>query len=122
MRSMARVIAIACCLALPVTSCIAPVTHHGMRVDADLPAEICVTCHDGAAKHTSHPIFNDYPPPGKETEYASAAEVQAKGIRLVRGQVVCISCHDLRKPGPQHLVISSEKDELCFCCHIKMGR
>lgn len=122
MKTIIRVIVIACCMVLPMSSFGEPVEHHGMTVNADSPAEVCVTCHDGSLEHTSHPIFKYYPPPGKESEYASAAEVQAKGIKLVRGQVVCISCHDLRKPGPQHLVISSAKSELCLICHIKMGQ
>jgi len=111
-----------CSMAFPMSLFGESVDHHGTVVDSDSPAETCINCHDGSLEHTSHPIFKHYPPPGKEKEYASAAEVQAKGIRLVRGQVVCISCHDLRKPEPQHLVISSAKSELCLICHIKMGR
>jgi predicted CXXCH cytochrome family protein len=111
-----------------------PVEHHGMTVEANSPAQACISCHDGSVSHvvsfctvvcdfsTSHSILKNYPPRSKPSEYASASEVQARGIKLVQGQVVCISCHDLRKPGPKHLVMSNEGSALCLTCHIKMGR
>jgi doubled CXXCH motif protein len=120
MKTMIRIIVLAYCMAIPMPSFGEPAEHHGMTIDVDSP-EICANCHD-AGEHSSHPIFKSYPPRGKEREYASAAELQAKGIKLVRGQVVCTSCHDLRNPGPHHLVKSSAKSELCLICHIKMGR
>jgi len=122
----------ACWMVLPLSSFGEPVEHYGMMVDSDSSSENCISCHDGSVAHivsfcrvtcdfsTSHSILKSYPPRGKAREYAGAAEVQAKGIRLVQGKVACLSCHDLRKPGPQHLVMSNVGSALCLTCHIKI--
>jgi len=134
MKTMIWITVIVCCATIPVLSIAKPVEHHGMTVEADSPPKICLSCHDGSIAHiisyctvmcdfsTSHSILKHYPPRGREREYASAAAVNARGIVLVDGQVVCISCHDLRQPGPNHLVMSNEKSRLCLSCHIKMDR
>lgn len=134
MRYLTTVLAIVFWMALSVPSFGEPVEHHGAKVDADSTSESCISCHDGSVANaasfcrvtcdfsSSHSILKAYPPRGKASEYASAAEVQAKGIKLIQGKVACISCHDLRKPDPLHLVMTNAKSALCLSCHIKMGR
>lgn len=108
------------------------VSHHSLTVEADGSASECLGCHDGAAATTvsscavqcgsksSHSILKDYPPRGKESEYAPAASLAAKGIRLVDGKVTCISCHNLNNPDKHHLVMDDTGSKLCFACHVKM--
>jgi len=108
------------------------ISHHSFTTEANGPAYDCISCHDGSLAHivsyctvmcnfsTSHSIFKRYPPPGKEREYAPAASLAAAGIKLEKGQVTCISCHDLKNPGENHLVRLRGEKNLCRVCHIKM--
>ena len=108
------------------------VQHHGLMVEADDTLTYCVSCHDGSVASnasfctvqcsatTPHPVQKHYPPLGKEKLYAPTGLVQAKGIKLPEGKVTCISCHNLRNPGKNHLVIDNRGSRLCLTCHIRM--
>lgn len=103
------------------------VEHHGKIVDEEGTARSCLSCHDGSlagnitvctvqCEITSHPIMKRYPPSGKGADYASLAEVTAKGVRIVNGMVTCISCHDLKKQVKNHVVLD-EDGRHCTICH-----
>jgi len=106
------------------------VSHHTATVEANGRADECISCHDGkTAKHvsfctvkcdysSSHAVLKKYPPAGKADKFAPAAVLQAKGIQLENGKVTCISCHDLRKTGRNHLVMDNKQSRLCFACHV----
>ena len=107
------------------------VAHHGNTVDADGIAESCLSCHDGTIAanvsvctvkcdfSTPHAIMKRYPPLGrKASSYASVAQVTAKGVRIVNGNITCVSCHNLKNEARYHLV-RDEKGKLCVICHIK---
>jgi predicted CXXCH cytochrome family protein len=107
------------------------VAHHGNTVDAEGIAESCISCHDGSIAgnvsfctvkcdfSTPHAIMKRYPPMGKKASFfASAAEVTAKGVRIVNGKVTCVSCHNLKNAARYHLV-QDERGRLCVICHIK---
>jgi predicted CXXCH cytochrome family protein len=105
------------------------VSHHTTTVEANGRAAVCISCHDGkTAKHVSfcaakcdyagsHAVMKDYPPAGRADKFAPATVLQAKGINLEDGKVTCISCHDLRKTGRYHLVMSNKQSRLCLACH-----
>jgi predicted CXXCH cytochrome family protein len=107
------------------------VEHHGQSVEAEGAARDCLSCHDGSRASnvaictvqcnfkTSHSILRPYPPKGKESQYASVADLAAKGIKLVDGKVTCISCHKLSSPAKKHL-IRDEQGRMCTICHITM--
>jgi hypothetical protein len=107
------------------------IEHHGIRVEAEAKAEGCLSCHDGSVGHfvssctvkcdfsTSHSILKHYPPRGRERDYAPGAAILAKGIRLENGKVTCLSCHNLRNPKKNHMVVDVSKTDLCKICHIK---
>jgi predicted CXXCH cytochrome family protein len=106
------------------------VQHHGGMVDADGTASQCLSCHDGLISHNvsfctvrcsvtgSHSIEKNYPPPGKEASFAPVASVKAKGIKLINSKVTCISCHNLRNPAKNHLVMDNQGSKLCLACHL----
>lgn len=105
------------------------IEHHGVMADSESSAYECLSCHDGQiAKqiHTTdklgrylctHPINRDYPPADKRTEYLPLETVTAAGIKLLQGQITCISCHNLKNPEKPHLVEPLDKSDLCFNCH-----
>lgn len=107
------------------------ISHHGVTAEADGAARDCLTCHDGTVGHnvvfckvkcdfkSPHSILRNYPPRGKEREYASTASIQAEGIKLENGKVTCISCHNLRDGGRNHLVKARRGGGICSICHIK---
>lgn len=94
-----------------------------------LTMQECLECHEASARPVSiclddhclytknHSLMHTYPPPGRETEYASKAEIEQAGCVLEGGKVTCLSCHDLTKPPP-HLI--REGDELCYICHLAL--
>ncbi|RNC72797.1 MAG: cytochrome C [Desulfuromonadales bacterium] len=107
------------------------VFHHGLSVNPRGDFEDCVACHDGliakdvpyctqnCSFKTAHSLQRPYPPPGQESSYQPPAVLRAEGVELVRGTVVCISCHNLRNPAPHHLVVDIDGSRLCYVCHIK---
>lgn len=111
------------------TNAVETVDHHGQNVLAD-DSRLCISCHDGAVGPyvrfcivkcditKGHVVFRSYPPPGKEREFQPAAVAKTRGIIFERGQVTCISCHDIRKARPKHLVTDNWKSSLCLSCHI----
>jgi predicted CXXCH cytochrome family protein len=128
-----------CRVALTVLSLTVPIpvraeviSHHTAMVEANGPAHLCISCHDGtSAKHVSfctvkcefsgsHALLKNYPPARKANAYAPAAVLQAKGLKLENGKVTCISCHDLRKPSRYHLVLENTESRLCLVCHVTM--
>lgn len=117
---------------LPMQASAERIDHDGVKVEADGPVRDCLSCHDGALADavsscsvrcdfsTGHSLMKDYPPRGKEALYSPAAVVTAKGIKLVNGKVTCISCHNLRNPSRNHLVMDNTGSKLCLTCHIRM--
>ena len=107
------------------------VDHHGLKADSEASLEICVSCHDGSvsnnvpfcsakcAFNTPHAVLKNYPPVGERKKYAPTSVILSKGIRLVNGQITCISCHDLNNPAKYHLVVENQNSRLCLICHIK---
>ncbi len=107
------------------------VQHHGIKADANGTLAHCISCHDGSVAHyvsfctvqcsaaTSHSVLKHYPPRGRESDFASAATVKAKGIKLPGGNVTCISCHNIRVPAKNHLAIDNRGSGLCLACHIR---
>jgi len=105
------------------------IEHHGVRADSEGSAYECLSCHDGvlaAQIHMStktgnylctHPVNRDYPPPRKQADYLPLEEVTAAGIKLLQGQISCISCHNLKNPEKLHLVVPLDNSNLCFNCH-----
>lgn len=92
-----------------------------------LTMQECLSCHSEGSTHpvaiclddhclytNDHSMMHRYPPPGKETDYAPAAEVLAAGCVLEDGKITCLSCHDLTQPAP-HLI--RDGDQLCGICH-----
>ncbi len=119
------------CLAWSMPVFAEQVSHHGTTAEVNGKAVICISCHDGSLAHvvsyctvkcdfsTSHAILKRYPPPGKERDYAPAGVLAAEGIKLERDQVTCISCHDLKNPGENHLVRAKSGKNLCRICHVR---
>lgn len=107
------------------------ILHHGETVEAQGGVEECVVCHDGliapradfclanCSFHSSHAVDRPYPSTRRGAGYASVETLQAAGIRLVGGRVVCISCHDLSRDQPYHLAVANNGSQLCLTCHIK---
>lgn len=107
------------------------VRHHGISVEADGTLVQCVSCHDGSAAHnvsfctsqcsaaTSHSVLKNYPPAGRQASFAPLAVVKSKGIKFDQGRVTCISCHNLRNPSKNHLVMENRGSSLCLTCHIR---
>jgi hypothetical protein len=104
--------------------------HHEILVESEGNANDCLSCHDGltapAAKISvkignffcGHPINRDYPPDKKSEFYLPIEQVTNAGIKLLNGQVTCISCHNLKNPEKYHLTVPIDKSYLCFTCHI----
>jgi len=132
MKPILYFLVIACCILSPLCAFAEQIAHHGVTADADAAANECISCHDGSLSHivafcrvlcdfsTPHSILKRYPPPGKQREYASAATVASKGIKLQNGLVTCISCHNLRNPAKNHLVVDNTNSKLCLICHLAM--
>jgi len=120
------------CLPAPSRLRAEQIKHHELMVDADSPAKGCLACHDGAtAKYVStckvrcdltegHSLLRRYPPKGKKDQFLPVSAIKAKGIKLEKRRVTCISCHDLRNPAPRHLVMSNNNSKLCLSCHVRM--
>lgn len=105
------------------------VEHHGQTVECEMTAEECLACHDGIVAPDihicrtrcvkDHPIYVNYPPARKTTGYAPVAMVEAAGIKLVNGQVTCISCHNLKNQDKYHPTVDFRYSKICFACHLK---
>ena len=61
--------------------------------------------------------MENYPPAGKEDDFADVAAVKQAGSVLEDGRVSCLTCHDLTKPPP-HLIREGYK--VCLICHISL--
>jgi predicted CXXCH cytochrome family protein len=111
--------------------------------ELDSATLLCLSCHDGvtatdvyssshatqwigqlgssqlgAGPLSSHPIGNQYPL--ADAKYHGVASVQADGrIKLPRGRLQCISCHDPHNTErhPAMLVKSNNRSALCLACH-----
>ena len=106
------------------------VPHHQFLVKLDEPRK-CLTCHDGVISpnispcttdcainpSASHPVFKQYPPAGKESEFHPRAQVEAAGLNLQNNEVTCISCHNLMIKEKHHLIIGEARSRLCMTCH-----
>lgn len=102
--------------------------HHGVRADAEGNAFECLSCHDGLIASQvhmntklgnyfcNHPVNRDYPPP-ENSDYLPLESVTGAGIRLLHGQITCISCHNLKNSEKYHLVVPLDNSNLCFNCH-----
>jgi len=106
--------------------CAMKVMHFGERVTHVVATE-CLSCHgpDQGAKvvcsdgvTASHPVYLDYPPAGKEKSFHGAEEIEAAGLRLEKGQISCISCHDLQSTNEKYLAVDNRGSRLCLTCHI----
>jgi predicted CXXCH cytochrome family protein len=117
-------------LCWPNYSDAAEIDHFGTNISSSDPAK-CLDCHgsdtgqdsSGASNScsdsikNSHPINVDFPPAGKEKLFKSAVELGKAGIILNKGQITCLSCHNLQKNTPKNLVIENNKSKLCLTCH-----
>jgi hypothetical protein len=105
--------------------------HYGQTITVSDDPIDCMFCHDGGiAKRvvncttkcdfrTSHVVDKDYPAATAENTFAPQEEVVAQGLRLAKGKVVCVTCHDLRRNTAHHLVITMDNSALCRTCHLK---
>jgi len=105
------------------------INHHGVMAETEGNAYDCVSCHDGQVATQidistnlgrylcTHPINRDYPPAAKRADYLPVEEVTSAGIKLLNGQITCISCHNLKNPERPHLVMPLDSSNLCFLCH-----
>jgi len=105
------------------------VPHHGVSADSEGSVNDCLSCHDGTIGTAvslstmignfigSHPVNRDYPPFGKSASYAPVEMVTSAGIKLVNGQVTCITCHNLKNQEKYHLAVPIDGSGLCFKCH-----
>lgn len=106
-----------------------PVQHHGYVVNAMGNSRECLACHDGSMAKAvssclngrcpvggSHPVDTPYPPAGHGGEYVPTI---SGNIKLLNGQVTCISCHNLQNPKPSHPSVDLATTNLCLNCHIK---
>jgi len=123
-----------CCallaLMLPPAATAELTEHHGYRVNPEGSVRDCLSCHDGAMVgtvsyctvkcdfSTAHSVLKRYPPGKDRDAYASLESVSARGVRIVKRRVVCISCHNLRNPNRYHLVLD-DQEALCGICHLK---
>jgi len=106
--------------------------------DLDRAARSCLECHDGvsasdAGHETSrtrslgfvgdpsrnHPIGVPYPRSGTRGVAVPLKPVAQlpRIVTLPRGQVGCISCHNLYNHEPNHLAVPIEGSRLCLTCH-----
>lgn len=109
----------------------------GLRSDSLLDADSrrCLQCHDGVNatdainttawnRHgnrfgnitTNHPVGVTYPPRAKRDDYRPASSLPEQ-IQLPRGQVSCVSCHDLYARDQHRLAVPMDGSQLCFSCH-----
>jgi len=107
------------------------VMHHGFQVEVESKLRICMSCHDGSVSHgvrfctakcaynTPHSVLKKYPLSGDEKRFAPAKTLRSSGIKLVKGMVTCVSCHNLKNPEKAHLVMDNKGSKLCLTCHIK---
>jgi len=107
------------------------VDHHGMIVDSESDVYECLSCHDGVIGKPitlstmigkyfcNHPVHRDYPPSDKADFYIPEEVLTSSGIKLVNGQITCISCHNLKNQEKFHLAVTIDRSDLCFKCHIK---
>jgi predicted CXXCH cytochrome family protein len=99
------------------------ISHQGVTADPDSAARECLSCHDGMIGPCNfkgpHAKLPAYPPKGKEREFSTTASITAAGVRLDNGRLTCISCHDLRGSGKNHLIKAGSGNEICGLCHIK---
>ena len=93
------------------------IDHQGGQVDVN-DAGSCLSCHTDMKEH-SHPVMINYPPDGSKKGYAAASDVERTGIKLIDGQVTCITCHDLMNTESAHLAKPMDNSQLCLVCHIK---
>jgi doubled CXXCH motif protein len=105
------------------------VPHHGFTVDSEGSVEDCMNCHDGRVSTNvslntmvgkyfgNHPVNRDYPPVGNSDTYVPVELVVSAGIKLVAGQITCISCHNLKNQERYHLAVTLDKSNLCYNCH-----
>ena len=119
------------CIMVPMQGIAEQVAHHGVSVEANGTVKDCLSCHDGASGEMiatcttkcrsteEHSVLKPYPPLKKTDEYAPTGAVRASGLKIVRGMVTCITCHNLRKKNEYHLAIL-DQGKLCKTCHIRM--
>lgn len=114
------------------------ITDNSRTID-DVSAE-CLSCHDGSIgklsvigvgnwSHSSdfmeydsgtHPIGVSYRDAfRRDPNGFRPPSMLDERIRLVNGQVSCISCHNLYAETPMKLVMSNKRSRLCLECHIK---
>jgi len=103
--------------------------HHGVIANSEGSAFECLSCHDGMIAKTvkysvsigsffcGHPINRNYPPVDNPEFYHPIEQVVDAGIKLLHGQVTCISCHNLKNPEKPHLAAPLDRSDLCFSCH-----
>ena len=108
----------------------AQIDHHGLLIDPLMPSNGCLGCHDGTIGESvsictvecsfsdSHAIEKNYPPQGLENQYATVESLQAQGVTLQNGKIVCISCHNLQNDIEYHLTVPNTRSELCMTCHL----
>ncbi|MBI5557710.1 MAG: hypothetical protein HY885_08740 [Deltaproteobacteria bacterium] len=115
----------------------AEVGHYGTAVNPADPDQ-CLDCHYQEATKEgkpgargcsngclvdpglSHPVAKKYPPRGKEAEYVPLDDIEKTGIiKLSRGKVTCVSCHDLANDNAYHVVVEDGGTALCKLCHIR---
>jgi len=106
------------------------IIHHGVIADSEGNVFDCLSCHDGLVAteiklstkignyFCNHPVNRDYPPAGKIDAYKPEEQVTSAGIKLVNGQVSCISCHNLNNREKYQLAVPLDNSNLCFSCHI----
>lgn len=116
----------------------------GISLALDPESIDCIRCHTAMAPENltvcplpecDHPIGTDYLSVSMTNKGLRPPEALPPSIRLVNGQIGCITCHvpyspenhqqftELRKQYPQvpdpMLVTENRKSELCMSCHIK---
>ena len=112
------------------------VKHFGQVTDNYAGPYECLACHDNIIAKmgdfqmirlgekpnplSSHPINIDYPAElTGDINFANMDEVDAAGLRLLDGKIVCITCHDLRLSSAHFLAVTTDKSKICFVCHRK---